>query len=99
MLSSKTKFGLKITAVAFLGIVFVSGLFTPTLLHLAAAFPAHPKLTLLPDTLLRVGDALIIAVVLAFLVDLNAKKELLREFLLETSAHIIGRQLPEQIRE
>lgn len=66
---------------------------------LSPATQAHPRVLFFLALLPRVAEALILAVILAFLVDIAAKKELLKEFLEDTSFHIIGRQLPEDIRE
>jgi hypothetical protein len=47
----------------------------------------------------KIGDALLIAPILALAVDQAAKRELLKEFAKDVSSHIIGRQLPEAMRE
>jgi hypothetical protein len=51
------------------------------------------------DLASKLGDALLIAWFISLMVDIGEKKGLIGEFLFESSAHIIGRQLPEQIRE
>ena len=45
-----------------------------------------------------VGEAAIIADIIALLVDQAAKRRLLKEFAANVSAHIIGRQLPPELR-
>jgi hypothetical protein len=45
-----------------------------------------------------VGEAAIIAAIIAVLVDQAAKRRLLKEFAANVSAHIIGRQLPPELR-
>ena len=47
----------------------------------------------------RVGEALMIAPILALLVDEAAKRKLLREFAMDVSSNIIGRHLPGSMRE
>ena len=47
----------------------------------------------------KLGDALLIAWLISLIVDIGSKKELLAAILFDSSAHIIGRQLPEEIRE
>ena len=47
----------------------------------------------------KIGDALIIAPLLALLVDEAAKTKLLREFSLDVSSHIMGRMLPVKLRD
>lgn len=54
---------------------------------------------LLPEVPRKIGDALIIAPLLALLVDEAAKTKLLREFSLDVSSHIIGRMLPVELRK
>jgi len=69
---------------------------------LLAAFLAGVGLTsvhAIPEIFRKIGEALIIAPVLALLVDEAAKTKLLREFSLEVSTHIIGRMLPVPLRE
>jgi len=69
---------------------------------LLAAFLAGVGLTsvhAIPEIFRKIGEALIIAPVLALLVDEAAKTKLLREFSLEVSTHIIGRLLPVPLRE
>src|SRR5262249_35341770 len=46
-----------------------------------------------------IGEALVIAAVIAYLVDEAAKRRLLKEFAEEVSEHIIGRLLPSGLRE
>jgi hypothetical protein len=53
----------------------------------------------IPEIFHKIGEALIIAPVLALLVDEAAKTKLLREFSLDISSHIMGRLLPGQLRE
>jgi|ERR1035437_5987515 hypothetical protein len=47
----------------------------------------------------RVGEALMIAPILALIVDGAAKRKLLREFAIDVSSNIIGRHLPASMRE
>src|SRR5258707_5944903 len=54
--------------------------------------------SLLPEVPRKVGDALIIAPLLALIVDEAAKRKLIREFSLDISGHIIGRMLPVELR-
>src|ERR1700741_1252605 len=53
----------------------------------------------LSEILPKIGEALIIAPVLALLVDEAAKTKILREFSLDVSSHIIGRMLPFELRD
>jgi hypothetical protein len=69
---------------------------------LFAAFLAGIGLTsvhVIPGIFHKIGEALIIAPVLALLVDEAAKTKLLREFSLDASVHIIGHLLPGPLRE
>jgi hypothetical protein len=50
------------------------------------------------EILHKIGEALIIATFLALIVDESAKRKLIKEFSLDISAHIIGRWLPEALR-
>ncbi|HXQ38847.1 MAG TPA: hypothetical protein VN843_32895 [Anaerolineales bacterium] len=71
-------------------------------LLLLAAFLAGIGLTSvhsIPTIFHKIGEALIIAPVLALLVDEAAKTKLLREFSLDVSSHIMGRLLPVPLRE
>ncbi len=52
-----------------------------------------------PEILKKIGEALIIAPVLAVLVDNAAKTKLLREFSLDVSLLVLGRLLPDRLRE
>jgi hypothetical protein len=47
----------------------------------------------------KIGEALIIATLLALIVDESAKKKLMRDFSLDISSYIIGRLLPEGLRK
>src|SRR5713101_388859 len=64
-------------------------------IHTGLALPC----SLLPEIPRRIGDALIIAPILALIVDEAAKTKLLREFSLDVSSHIIGRMLPPELRD
>ena len=91
--------------------VFIAGLFLATLdFHCPVLFSRIAFLSkflcILPEmphkiveTFNRIGEAFIIAPLLALIVDEAAKKKLIREFSLDISAHIIGRLLPDQLRE
>jgi hypothetical protein len=52
-----------------------------------------------PEILKKIGEAMIIAPVLAVLVDNAAKTKLLREFSLDVSLLVLGRLLPDRLRE
>ncbi len=52
-----------------------------------------------PEILRKIGEALIIAAVLAVLVDNAAKTKLLREFSLDVSLLVVGRLLPDDLRK
>jgi len=47
----------------------------------------------------NIGEALIIATLLALIVDESAKRKLIKEFSLDISSYIIGRWLPEDLRK
>lgn len=51
------------------------------------------------EGLSKIGDAMMIAPILALLVDAAAKQSLLSEFAKDVSIHIIGRYLPRELRE
>lgn len=65
----------------------------PVLVHIPMLGPFLPKV------LQRIGEALIIAPILAIIVDAAAKRLLLKEFAENVSIHIIGRRLPQALRE
>jgi hypothetical protein len=93
-MSSKAKFHL------LLGATFVLGLVLAFLkLEWLVAAPGIDWLSRVDDVINKVGDALLIAPILALAVDQAAKRELLKEFAKDVSSHIIGRQLPETMRE
>lgn len=54
---------------------------------------------LLPEIPRKIGDALILAPLLALIVDEAAKRRLIEEFSLDVSSHIIGRLLPPELRK
>lgn len=55
--------------------------------------------SLLTHVLPRIGDALMIAPLLAVAVEVAAAQELLKKFALDVSHHIVGRLLPPELRE
>jgi len=81
---------------AVLGIVTLAGVIYLAPLVVAAK---HPRWAVVLELAERMADAALVAAGLALLVDLPAKIEMMREVLYEASAHIIGRNLPEDIRE
>jgi hypothetical protein len=94
MVSDRWSFWLKCLLFALISIILMQyeALQSYPSLHLPSNIFVK---TLLP----KIGDALLIAVILALVVDLPAKKEMLADFLFDSSTHIIGRQLPEDVRE
>ena len=93
-MSEEAKFRWKCVGLVALGVGMI---FAKTYFGISESIPYPQKIAW--ELTERTGDALIIAVVLGFLVDLSAKKETIKETLLEISGHIIGRHLPKEIRE
>jgi hypothetical protein len=66
----------------------------------SASLMSYPTLrTLLMHVLPKIGDAFMIAPLLAIAVELAAAQELLKTFAYDVSHHIIGRLLPPELRE
>jgi hypothetical protein len=94
MLSERAKFRLWLAA------SFVFGL-------MMAAIPwgewpilgNHPTLQFLAYVLPRIGDAFMIAPLLAIAVEFAAARQLLKDFANDVSHHIVGRLLPPELRE
>ena len=93
-MSPKTKFHLLLLATFTLGLVLA---FFPWTLLVAKLGLSWLDRT--DEVMHKIGDALLIAPILALAVDKAAKLELLKEFAKDVSSHIIGRQLPESMRE
>jgi hypothetical protein len=84
-----------------LGATFVLGAFLAAWPWSEWAFlSAYPRLReFLQDVLPRIGDALMIAPLLAIAVEVAAAQELLEDFVKNVSHHIIGHLLPPHLRE
>src|SRR5258708_155369 len=94
-----------------LGLVFFAGLFlailSPKFAEVLKTMAVNSQINWLPrvfewlclEVLPKVADALLIAPVLALVVDHAAKHNLLSEFARDVSSHIIGRNLPPSLRE
>src|SRR5271163_4581462 len=94
-MGEKTKFRL------WLIVAFLFGLFLASS-PWDAWVPAlsHPTMSgLLTRLLPRLGDALMIAPLVAVAVELAAAQELLKKFAIDVSHHIVGRLLPPELRE
>lgn len=94
-MSSRTRFHV------ILGLIFVGGLFLAVFPWLWLVEATHVTWlgSRFDEVVHKMGDALMIAPILAIAVDQAAKQELLKEFAKDVSSHIIGRQLPEPMRE
>lgn len=80
--------------------IFVAGLFLTIFHWPTERLQSFPVLAALLDIVVpKVGEALMIAVILALVVDYAAKQELLKDFAHDVSAHIVGRLLPHEFRE
>lgn len=89
--------------------VFVAGLVialaAPKLAMVASPLPSewdrlwHALRWICEEVLPKVGDALLVAPILALVVDNAAKQNLLSDFARDVSVHIIGRYLPRELRE
>jgi hypothetical protein len=61
---------------------------------------SHPHIaTFVAELITRMGDALLIAPLLALIVEVAAQQELLGTFVRDISIHIIGHLLPKELRE
>jgi len=92
--SERSKFGyLLLTA-------FISGLFLAGVPDHWLAITSHPQISEFVSHILRgLGDAMMIASIIAVTVDETAKRKLLKEFGENISTHVIGRLLPPELRE
>jgi hypothetical protein len=103
--NTKLKFRLTLLGVFLAGLLFATG--GPSLAEHLDHPSQHPWLAALfpfikwvcAEILPKVGDALLIAPILAVVVDAAAKQNLLAEFARDVSIHIIGRYLPRELRE
>jgi hypothetical protein len=81
-------------------VVFGAGLGLTAYTRLPEFFTSNQRaLEVAHATLPRIGEALMIAMILAFVVDRAAKEQLLKDFAQEVSVHIVGRLLPPELRE
>jgi hypothetical protein len=94
-MTQKTKFRLWLVAAFGLGLVLAASPWEAW-----SSLAQHPNLrALLLHVLPRVGDAFMIAPLLAIAVEFAAAQELLKSFAFDISHHIIGRLLPAELRE
>jgi hypothetical protein len=95
--SEEVRFQLRWIAILGIGAALIV---VSTFIKQPAKEPEVSRATeLLGKALSGVGEALAIAAVIAYLVDEAAKRKLLKEFAADVSEHIIGRILPEELRE
>ncbi len=94
-MSEKTKFQVSLLA------AFTFGLFLAAYpWEGSASLMSNPNLrTFLMHVLPKIGEAFMIAPLLAIAVELAAAQELLKTFAYDVSHHIIGRLLPPELRE
>ena len=97
-MKEQTKFRVIWTAIFVLGLMLAVAPWE--------SWPTIPMATLRPwlagiltRLLPKLGEAMVVAVVLALVVDQAAKRRLLEEFAREVSTHIIGRRLPRALRK